>query len=148
MKLTTRSRYGTRMALDIAQNGAEKPVRISDIAHRQGVSVKYLEKLIRELKQAGFIRSKRGPKGGHMLAKQPEDILVGEIVRVLEGDFSLVECKSKRSACPRFEDCVTRNLWVRASDAMYDTLNEISLADLLSGIEKCESPENINPPLK
>lgn len=148
MKLTTRSRYGTRMALDIAQNGAEKPVRISDIAQRQGVSVKYLEKLIRELKQAGFIRSKRGPKGGHMLAKKPEEISVGEIVRVLEGDMSLVECKNGESACPRFEDCITRNLWVKASDAMYDTLNTISLGDLLNGVAQCESPENINPPLK
>lgn len=136
------------MALDIAQNGAEKPVRISDIAQRQGVSVKYLEKLIRELKQAGFIRSKRGPKGGHMLAKKPEEISVGEIVRVLEGDMSLVECKNGESACPRFEDCITRNLWVKASDAMYDTLNTISLGDLLNGVAQCESPENINPPLK
>ena len=148
MKLTTRSRYGTRMALDIAQNGAERPVRISDIAQRQGVSVKYLEKLIRELKQAGFIRSKRGPKGGHMLAKKPEEISVGEIVRILEGDISLVECKTKESTCPRFEECITRNLWVKASDAMYDTLNNITLGDLLNGVAHCETPENINPPLK
>lgn len=136
------------MALDIAQNGAESPVRISDIAQRQGVSVKYLEKLIRELKQAGFIRSKRGPRGGHMLAKGPEEISVGEIVRVLEGDISLVECQTNESTCPRFGECITRNLWVKASDAMYDTLNKITLADLLQGVAECNTPESINPPLK
>jgi len=136
------------MALDIAQNGATSPVRISDIAQRQGVSVKYLEKLIRELKQAGFIRSKRGPRGGHMLAKEPREISVGEIVRVLEGDISLVECKTNEEKCPRFEDCVTRNLWVTASDAMYERLNAITLADLLHDLEECADPTKRNPSLK
>jgi Rrf2 family protein len=136
------------MALDIAQNGATSPVRISDIAQRQGVSVKYLEKLIRELKQAGFIRSKRGPRGGHMLAKEPGEITVGEIVRVLEGDISLVECRTDRSTCPRFADCVTRNLWVQASEAMYDRLNAITLDDLLRDLEECADPSKRNPSLK
>ena len=61
MKLTTRSRYGTRMILDMALHGQNGPVRIKDIAARQGVSIKYLEKLVRELKQAGFVKSRRGP---------------------------------------------------------------------------------------
>jgi Rrf2 family protein len=62
MKLTTRSRYGTRMILDMAQHSQNGPVRIKDIAARQGVSVKYLEKLVRELKAAGFVKSRRGPR--------------------------------------------------------------------------------------
>ena len=66
MKLTTRSRYGTRMMLDLAKCYDEGPVRIGEIAKRQGISVKYLEQLIIPLKKANFIRSVRGPKGGHM----------------------------------------------------------------------------------
>ena len=73
MKLTTRSRYGTRMMLDIALHCQDGPVRIQDIASRQGVSAKYLEKLIRKLKDGGFIKSKRGPRGGHSLALPASD---------------------------------------------------------------------------
>lgn len=147
MRLTTRSRYGTRMALDIAQHGRTSPVRISDIAERQGVSVKHLEKLIRELKLAGFIKSKRGPRGGHMLAKDPAEISVGEIVRVLEGDVSLVECTGDSSVCDRTDTCLTRSLWQQAAEAMYDKLNSITLAELLEDVKECHEPEKIGTPL-
>ena len=141
MRLTTRSRYGTRMALDIAQHGQDGPVRIQDIADRQQVSVKYLEKLIRKLKMAGLIKSKRGPHGGHMLAKSPKDISIGEIVRVLEGDDTLVECRTGNDNCDRHDVCLTRHLWVEAAEAMYQRLEAISLADMLEDAQKCSSPE-------
>lgn len=134
MKLTTRSRYGTRMILDMALNGQDGPVRIKDVAARQGVSVKYLEKLVRELKQAGFVRSRRGPRGGHELAKPLEAITVGAIVRALEGDFSLVECDGDGSGagCPRVADCLTRSVWAEAAKAMHERLDAITLADLVA----------------
>lgn len=131
MRLTTRSRYGTRMILDIAMHCTSGPVRISDIAGRQGLSTKYLEKLIRELKRAGFISSKRGPGGGHVLAMAPEDITVGDVVRSLEGEAGLVECLEEDNLCQRIENCPTREVWVKASKAMYAALDEISIADLL-----------------
>ncbi|WP_320006050.1 RrF2 family transcriptional regulator [Maridesulfovibrio sp.] len=131
MRLTTRSRYGTRMILDIAMHCTAGPVRISDIASRQGLSTKYLEKLIRELKRAGFIASKRGPGGGHSLSMPPEDISVGDVVRSLEGEAGLVECLENDELCQRIEQCPTREVWVKASKAMYAALDEISIADLL-----------------
>ncbi len=138
MRLTTRSRYGTRMALDIALHGQNGPVRIGDISKRQGVSVKYLEKLVRELKSGGFITSKRGPKGGHKLAKPAEDILLGDIVRLLEGE-PLVECIKNNKPCPRLPDCNTSGIWQQASSAMYAKLNEYTLADLVREAEHCPS---------
>lgn len=131
MRLTTRSRYGTRMILDIAMHCTVGPVRISDIASRQGLSTKYLEKLIRELKRAGFIASKRGPGGGHSLAMPPENISVGDVVRSLEGEAGLVECLENDELCQRIEQCPTREVWIKASKAMYAALDEISIADLL-----------------
>ena len=131
MKLTTRSRYGTRMMLDMAQHGANGPVRIKDIADRQGVSVKYLEKLVRELKQAGFVKSRRGPRGGHELALPLGEITVGAIVRVLEGDLKLVDCDGPKGACTRREDCLTRAIWSEAARAMHAHLDGITLADLV-----------------
>lgn len=140
MKLTTRSRYGTRMMLDIAQHCQDGPVRIQDIAARQGVSAKYLEKLIRKLKDVGFVKSKRGPRGGHSLAVPATEIPIGEVVHALEGDGSLVECRSGKKGCDRMEICLTRRLWQEAADAMYARLNTFTLADLLQDAEACTQP--------
>jgi Rrf2 family protein len=137
MKLTTRSRYGTRMVLDIAQHADEGPVRIGDIAKRQKVSVKYLEKLIRELRDAGLVTSRRGPKGGHVLGRAAEDISVGEVVRVLEGNRHLVYCVRGKEKCERSDHCLTRKLWHIASEAMFEKLDSISFADLVNDQANC-----------
>ncbi len=137
MKLTTRSRYGTRMLLDLALNGSEGPVRVNEIATRQGVSVKYLEKLSRTLKKAGLIRSLRGSKGGHMLAKPPEEITMGEIVRALEGDLNLVTCWTERTSCPRLKNCPTSYLWQEVSKALLEKLDSMRLGDLIHSAGCC-----------
>jgi len=131
MRLTTRTRYGTRMLLDLAEHGREDPVRISDIAARQVISIKYLEKLTRPLKRAGLIKSVRGSKGGHLLAKEPKDISLSEIVRALEGNFQLVKCWDENSCCPRMSACRTSRLWGEVSATLDDKLASISLLDLL-----------------
>ncbi len=131
MKLSTRSRYGTRMLLDIAIHGGSGPVRIGDISQRQGVSVKYLEKLIRPLKQARYVKSRRGPKGGHMLSRPPEEIFLGDVVKLLEGDLALTECVEDGTVCPVSERCLTRNVWREASEAMYNRLQAVRLSDLI-----------------
>ena len=145
MKLTTRSRYGTRMILDMALHGQNGPVRIKDIAARQGVSVKYLEKLVRDLKEAGFVRSRRGPRGGHELDKPLAAISVGDIVRALEGDLSLVECGDEAGPCPRQADCLTRGVWMEAARAMHEKLDSITLADLVAGNKGCALGANPEP---
>ncbi|MFP5240495.1 MAG: RrF2 family transcriptional regulator [Acidobacteriota bacterium] len=132
MKLTTRSRYGTRMLLDLAQHGAGGPVRVSEIAQRQGISVKYLEKLSRMLKKAGLIRSMRGSKGGHLLAKSAAEISMGEIVRALEGDLNLVTCWTERTSCPRLKTCPTSKLWQEVSKALLERLDSMTLDELLA----------------
>ncbi len=131
MRMTTRSRYGTRMMLDIAFHGQNGPVRINEIARRQNLSVKYLEKLVRELKAAGLVNSKRGPKGGHSLSRPASEINIGEIVRVLEGGTALVDCGVPGEQCERAGNCPTRDVWVQAANAMYDVLTQMTLEDLL-----------------
>jgi Rrf2 family protein len=138
MQLTTRSRYGLRMLLDIALHGDERPVRIQDIAKRRNISVKYLEQLIRALKKAGFIHSKRGPKGGHVLAVSPEDIRVGDVVRALESRPELTECVGNPETCVISGDCVTRQIWARATASLFRELDAIRLADLLVQARKSE----------
>lgn len=131
MKLSARSRYGTRMMLDLAQHYDEGPVKIGDIAKRQDISVKYLEQLIIPLKKARFIQSVRGPRGGHMLAVPPEEVTVGEIVRLLERTSGLVGCVEDPRACPRSDSCPTRAVWVEATEAMYNKLDSITLSEMV-----------------
>ena len=133
MKLSTRSRYGTRMMLELALHYGEGPVRISDIAKRQDISVKYLEQIIIPLKEAKLIKSVRGPKGGHMLAKQPGKINVAMIVKVLEGNVDLTECVGDPGVCERSGDCAVRDVWKAATKAMDDKLKSITLSDMLKG---------------
>ncbi len=131
MKLTTKTRYGTRLLIDLAQHQGKGAVQMSEISMRQNISVKYLEQLIRPLKQADFVTSTRGPKGGHMLAKKPEEITLGEITRLFEGQTGLVDCINNPGKCSMFDDCVVRPAWERANKALYDELDSITIADLL-----------------
>ena len=131
MKLSTRSRYGTRMMLDLAQHYDEGPVQIGDISKREDISVKYLEQLIIPLKKACLIESVRGPKGGHMLAKPPGEITVGEIVSVLEGGINLTTCVENPDVCDKTNTCLARGVWEGATKAMYDKLNASTLAKMI-----------------
>ncbi|MHC1700081.1 MAG: Rrf2 family transcriptional regulator [Humidesulfovibrio sp.] len=134
MRLSTKSRYGTRMLIDIAENYHDGPVSVAEIASRTGISEKYMEKLLRRLKRAGLVLSKRGPKGGHVLAKPAARITVGDVVRALEDWVVLKGCalgKDACSTCVRQDDCPTRNVWEQANEAMFRALDAYTLQSLL-----------------
>jgi Rrf2 family protein len=103
MKLSTRSRYGTRILVDLARNKDKGPIQIGEISKRQDISVKYLEQLIRPLKKAKLVTSVRGPKGGHLLAENPENISLGQVVRLFEGQSATwlnASVIPKNAPCP------------------------------------------------
>ena len=139
MKLSTRSRYGTRLMLELAEHYHQGPLHLSTIALQQGISVKYLEQIIIPLKKAKYIQSVRGPKGGHSLAKPPAEITIGEIVALLEDGASLAECSDNPMVCERSSICSTRYLWQVAAQAMFDKLHSITLADVLKMAEPSPS---------
>jgi len=139
MKLSTRSRYGTRMMVDMAQHYNQGPVQVGDIAKRQAISVKYLEQIIIPLKKAGYVKSVRGAKGGHVLTKSPGEITVGEIVALLEKGTMLVECAERPELCHRSVNCLTRPLWTEAANALFARLCAVTLADLVKmGLDRQE----------
>ena len=119
------------MMIDMAQHCNEGPIQIGNIARRVGVSVKYLEQLIIPLKKAGYVKSLRGAKGGHMLNKAPNKITVGEIVDVLEGGIDLTDCVGNPKVCKKYKDCLARSIWEDATKAMFDKLNSITLSEIL-----------------
>ena len=133
MKLSTRSRYGARILVDLARHKDQGPVQIGEISKRQDISVKYLEQLIRPLKKANLVTSVRGPKGGHLLAEKPENISLGQVVRLFEGQSDLVECVSFPEKCPMSDDCRVRLAWRDATEVMYAKLDSTSISDLMNG---------------
>jgi len=132
MQISTKGRYAMRLMLDIARYGRGETVKIKDIADRQDISPKYLEQIISELNRSGLVRSTRGPQGGYSLARPPEEYTVGSILRVMEGDLSVVQCvKDGEGFCDRFETCTTVRLWTKVSDAISSVVDNVTLADLL-----------------
>ena len=136
MRLSTRSRYGVRMMFEFALNYDKGPVYLKDVAAIQGISFKYLSKLVIPLKSAKLLKSVRGVHGGYMLAQPPEDITVRKIVQILEGDVALVECTENPEACTRYAGCVARSVWEKADKAIMDVLNSISLQDMMDEYKK------------
>ncbi len=133
LRFSTKTRYGVRAILDIAYNGGRAGVQVKDVSRRQAISPRYLEQIFHRLKKAGIVQSKRGPAGGYLLARKPEDLTVGEIVRITEGPIEPVLClnpdKSGRS-CDRIDNCVTRPIWKEAGQRLRDYLDSVTIQDL------------------
>ena len=103
MKLSTRSRYGTRLMFELARHYGQGTILLKEICQRQGISEKYLSNLIVHLKGTGLVQSVRGAHGGYMLAKHPSQISIKHIVDVLEGNTTMVECVDNKNICKRIK---------------------------------------------
>ena len=131
MKISTKGRYGLRTLMDISIHQAAGPVNLGDIAGRQGISAKYLWQIVNLLKTAGFVRGTRGPKGGYILLRDPSEITLLDVIQVLEGPVSLVECVDDPAFCSRAENCVAHSIWEEASQSIRGALRKITLAEIL-----------------
>ena len=138
MKLSTRARYGTRALLDLATHVETGPVQLKDIALRQDISLNYLEHLVAPLVGAGIIKSTRGARGGVRLMRHPRDIKLSEVIQLLEGSITPVECVSNPESCPRSDTCPTRDLWGDMKKAMDGVLESTTLQNLVERQAKKE----------
>ncbi|NVO00075.1 MAG: Rrf2 family transcriptional regulator, partial [Geobacteraceae bacterium] len=133
MRLSTKSRYGLRAMFDIAYNCGNNSTQIQEISRRQQISQRYLEQIFQSLKKAGILTSKRGPQGGYMLARKPEEITLAEIVKASEGDLKLVECSrkgTKKAKCELDGECVTQTVWQGAEELLTAYLAGMNLQTL------------------
>ncbi len=139
MKLSTRGRYGTRLMLELAYNYGKGPVSMSTISRNQNIPIKYLEQLIIPLKKAKFVKSIRGPKGGHMLAKPPDKINLWDMLTLLESKYFLVDCLSNKELCENSPNCPIRPIWGKAFKQIKGFFQNITLQDIMEahqGISK------------
>lgn len=127
--ISTRSRYGLRFLIDLAQHGTAGPVDLGSIAERQEIPETYLAKLVIPLRNAGIIRSARGAKGGYVLARSAGEIAVMDVVEALEGQSSLLECTDRPELCSRSADCPTLSIWTGLDKAIRTYLMGVSVED-------------------
>ena len=136
MRVSTRGEYGVRAMFDLALNYGNGPIPLKAVAKRQLVSETYLEQLLGALRRAGLVSSTRGAQGGYALAHPPERITVGQIIRVLEGPITPLDCLDTDSGsgpyCGQPDQCVLRGLWKNLQDSMERVLDNTTLEDLRS----------------
>jgi Rrf2 family protein len=114
----------------LALNQENKPVSLKEIASRQQLPHKYLERMLTTLRTAGFVRSTRGSQGGYTLAKPPAQITLREVFDTLEGTEGLVECTTDPQVCDQYDMCVTQEVWARMYAACMEILESTTLEDL------------------
>ncbi|NLM26487.1 MAG: Rrf2 family transcriptional regulator [Firmicutes bacterium] len=131
MRISTRGEYGVRAMLDLALHHGQGPISLKTIAERQDISEHYLEQLIASLRKAGLVTSVRGAQGGYLLAKEPSEIRIGDIIRTLEGPIAPMECvEEDHDSCVKVERCATRVLWQKLQASMEKVLDNTTLACL------------------
>ncbi|MDA3956286.1 RrF2 family transcriptional regulator [Oceanispirochaeta sp.] len=140
MKLSTKSRYATRLMVNLAWNFQQGPMQLNEISRKEEISEKYLSQIVITLRGAGLIRSVRGAHGGYLLTKDPAGITLKEIVEVMEGGLDIVDCLNNEKNCNRSGQCITRNVWNKVSLAIKKALEEISLDDLAKQVREADEP--------
>ena len=130
MKLSSKTHYGLMACHILAQNYPDTPVSASSLESYISVSGKYLEKIMRMLSSRGIITASRGANGGYFLAKSPENITIGEIVRALEDDMEIIECVKDGGKC---KCCPSSGVWKKLYDGINDLLDGITLEQMIKG---------------
>jgi Rrf2 family cysteine metabolism transcriptional repressor len=134
VKFTAREQYGLRAMVEMAHRYGDGPVSLSEIARTQRISQGYLEQVAAALRRAGLLISRRGAAGGYTLARQPDAITVGDVIRVLEGEIVPMTCVTDKDACAppctREGQCATRDVWLTVRRQLEKTLDSTTLAEL------------------
>jgi Rrf2 family protein len=131
MRVSTKGDYGIRALIELSHHyGEARPMQSGEIAARQRIPESYLEQLLTTLRRAGFIRSVRGPQGGHALVRDPQELRVSEVIEALEGAIMPIDCLDDASACTRNGGCAQREMWEEVRRAIRDVLDNTTISDL------------------
>ncbi|MBI1885503.1 MAG: Rrf2 family transcriptional regulator [Chloroflexi bacterium] len=131
MRISTKGDYGIRALIELAHHfGDPRPTQSGEIAARQNIPESYLEQLLTTLRRAGFIRSVRGPQGGHALIRSPDELRASEVIIALEGSILPIECLEESSNCSRAGGCAQRDMWDQVRLAILNVLENTSIGQL------------------
>jgi Rrf2 family protein len=136
MRIATTGRYAVRAVFDVAYHGGGRHTQIKDVSRRQGISQRYLEQIFNKLLKAGILKSRRGPRGGYVLARDASAITVGDIILAAQGPIVPVGCLAKKSdrseQCSMEPSCVTRHVWLETQSILVNYFNSVTIDDLCS----------------
>lgn len=141
MRISTRGEYGVRAMFHLTLHYGKGPIPVRTIAEEQGIPEYYLEQLIGALRRAGLVTSVRGAQGGYTLSRPPERITVGDVLRVLEGPLTPIECLERKQTepdCGVLGPCAMRRMWQRLKDSIEHVLDTTTLASLVQESLFCE----------
>tara|TARA_B100000029_G_scaffold509858_1_gene599961 strand:- start:184 stop:624 length:441 start_codon:yes stop_codon:yes gene_type:complete len=133
MKLTSRGRYAVMAMADLAKNNAKKPINLTEISLRQGISLSFLEQLFLKLKKNNLVLSARGPNGGYVLSKEPDEIKLSSIINAVDEKIKTVKCKkeSKKGCNGKLIKCITHDLWDDLESHINDFFERNTLKDII-----------------
>lgn len=139
MKISTRGRYGVRLLIDLAEHIDEPHIPLFDISKRQNISARYLEQVAVILRRTGFIKSVKGPYGGYMLAKNPQDIVIGEVLRALEGDMLIIDPSDPSKPESKLTKCIRTTVYDRLNTRIASVIDRKTLASIVGSVDPDES---------
>jgi len=132
MKVSTKGRYALRLMLNLANKySTDKFISLTEISNEEGISLKYLEKIISLFNKNDYFITARGVEGGYKLAYDPSHYKIGDIIRTAEGDVSPTLCVHDDYVCPNMKNCKRRNLWKELDDVINEFLDSKTLADYM-----------------
>ena len=133
MRISQKCYYAFKAIFELAKHTDSKPLPMTAVAERQGISILFLQTIMRELKQGGFVESKRGKEGGYVLARKPGEITLGEVIRFIDGDPDLVDCGTPRKVtpCDKALFCPFIDVWREASERINKFFDGITFEDMV-----------------
>lgn len=132
MKISSRSRYGIRFMMELAERSSDRPVMLREIAEAQDISEKYLSQIVIPLKKAGLIKSSRGAKGGYFIGLDPAKITMMDLILLLEDNFYVTDCLQNPASCKYTPKCASRHFWATLQFDITKSMRERTLADLVA----------------
>jgi Rrf2 family protein len=144
MLVSQKCQYALRAIFELAKRNGQGPVKIAEIAEAQAIPLRFLEVILSQLKQAGFVASQRGNKGGYILVCSPTELTVGEVMRFMQGPVGPVDCVAggSKDKCPLYGDCAFFPMWERVRKATSDVYDNTTFQDLVEQ-EKRNAGEHV-----
>ncbi len=141
MDVPQKTRYALRGIFELARHYGKGPVKVINIAKAQATPPRFLEIILNQLKQGGFVDSKRGKDGGYFLLRSPDKLTVGEIMRSVQGPIRLADCldKDPKESCPLFENCVFLPMWLKVQEAISQVYDQTTFQDFLDQQQEAAS---------
>lgn len=144
MHISYKGDYALKAMLELALQYPKGVMTITDLAKRADIPFKFLEQVLLDLKRAGFLQSRRGTRGGYLLAKNPAKITLGQVIRFIEGPIEPIVCANRKSiykGCKDIYNCVLRDIWVRVSEATSEIVDKITFQDLVKRVRSRRKKE-------